>query len=225
VESAILEKIKNGLIVSCQAPAQSPLSGKGLMAVMAEAAEAGGAAAIRAEGIADIKSIKSAVSIPVIGLIKKIQPGTSVIITESIQNVKDLIDAGADMVAVDATLRKRLDGTLGPEFIEKIKVLGIPIMADVDEMASALSAAKAGADCVSTTLAGYTIEMTPELPDIDLVSQCAVQINVPIIAEGRFSTPQQVAQAFDAGAWSVCVGGAITDPYLSTIRFVTNMHR
>ena len=112
MSKTFLEQIHNGLIVSCQAPDGSPLHGKNLMSVMAQAAEDGGAAAIRAEGLADIKSIKAAVSIPVLGLIKLKTPQTPVIITPLLQNVVDLIEAGADMIAVDASMRKRMDGSI-----------------------------------------------------------------------------------------------------------------
>ena len=86
-----LDRVRNGLIVSCQAPDGSPLRGRNLMAVMAEAAEAGGAAAIRAEGLADIRSIRAAVTLPILGLIKAPSAGTPVIITPLLQHVQDLI--------------------------------------------------------------------------------------------------------------------------------------
>ena len=192
---------------------------------MAEAAEAGGACAIRAEGLSDIRAIKSTVKVPVIGLIKSITDQTPVIITPLLQDAIDLIEAGADMIALDATLRKRADGSSGPEFVSAVRALGIPVLADIDNLESAIAAAKAGADAVSTTLAGYTGGPIPENPDIDLVASCVNAISVPVVAEGRFATPQEVALAFKAGAWSVCVGGAITDPWKSTQRFVANMHK
>jgi len=224
MSKSFLDQVQGGLIVSCQAPDGSPLHGKGLMAVMAQAAEDGGAVAIRAEGLADIRSIKAAVSIPVLGLIKRKSEGSPVIITPLIQDVIDLIEAGADMIAVDATLRERLDGSQGPDFVAAARQLGIPILADVDHVGAALASEKNGADAVSSTLAGYTSSPTPKIPDIDLVAQCASQCLIPVIAEGRYYTPADVSKAFKAGAWSVCVGGAITDPWLSTKRFVANMH-
>lgn len=219
-----LERVQNGLIVSCQAPDGSPLRGRNLMGVMAEAAAAGGAAAIRAEGLADIRSIRAVVDLPILGLIKFPSAGTPVIITPLLQHVIDLVEAGADMIAVDATLRRRLDGSTGPEFVARARELGVPILADIDDLDSAVAAAGAGADAVSTTLSGYTGGPVPLDPDLDLVAECARACTVPIIAEGRFNTPAQVAQAFAAGAWSVCVGGAITDPWKSTLRFVAGMH-
>lgn len=219
MNTKFLEQVKGGLIVSCQATA-GPLKGRGLMAAMAEAAEAGGAAAIRAEGLNDIKAIKSVVKIPILGLIKLESRETPVIITPLLQNVVDLIEAGADMIAIDATLRKRANGELGPEFLSKARELGVPILADIDNLDAAIASEKARADAVSTTLAGYTGGAVPNEPDLDLVQECVAKLSIPVIAEGRFSTPEEVKAAFDAGAWSVCVGGAITDPYKSTIRFV-----
>ena len=223
MNKGFLEQIKGGLIVSCQATA-GPLKGRGLMAAMAEAAEAGGAAAIRAEGISDIKAIKSVVKIPILGIIKLETKETPVIITPLLQNVVDLIEAGADMIAVDATLRKRANGDLGPEFISKARDFGIPILADIDNLESAIASEKAAADAISTTLAGYTGGVIPDQPDLQLVKDCVHRLNIPVIAEGRFATPDDVAAAFKAGAWSVCVGGAITDPYKSTIRFVKGIN-
>jgi N-acylglucosamine-6-phosphate 2-epimerase len=187
---------------------------------MAEAAEAGGAVAIRAEGLRDISEIKKVVSIPIIGLIKSKNPSTPVIITPLLEDVYALLEAGSDLIAVDATLRKRLDGSLGQEFVAQAKAVGAQVLADIDDLNSALESEKSGAIAVCTTLAGYTSDSVPEFPDIDLVKSCSSHCAVPVIAEGRYHSPELVKQAFDAGAWSVCVGSAITDPWLTTKRFI-----
>lgn len=187
---------------------------------MAEAAEAGGAVAIRAEGLRDISEIKKVVSIPIIGLIKSKNPSTPVIITPLLEDVYALLEAGSDLIAVDATLRKRLDGALGQEFVAQAKAVGAQVLADIDDLNSALESEKSGAIAVCTTLAGYTSDSVPEFPDIDLVKSCSTHCAVPVIAEGRYHSPELVKQAFDAGAWSVCVGSAITDPWLTTKRFI-----
>lgn len=187
---------------------------------MAEAAEAGGAVAIRAEGLRDISEIRKVVSIPIIGLIKSKNPNTPVIITPLLEDVYALLEAGSDLIAVDATLRKRLDGALGQEFVAQAKVAGAQVLADIDDLNSALESEKSGAVAVCTTLAGYTSDLVPEFPDIDLVKSCSSHCAVPVIAEGRYHSPELVKQAFDAGAWSVCVGSAITDPWLTTKRFI-----
>ena len=186
---------------------------------MAEAAEAGGAAAIRAEGVDDVRNIKRAVGIPVLGLIKMPSEQTPVIITPLLQHIEDLLQAGADMIAVDATMRRRSDGLTGPEFISRAREFGVPLLADIDDLPSAVAAEQAGADAISTTLAGYTGGAVPLHPDIALVAACAEVCTVPIVAEGRYSVPAEVASAFAAGAWAVCVGTAITDPWSLTRRF------
>lgn len=218
--SAVLDRLRNGLIVSCQASPGSPLANRGLMSYMAEAAEAGGAAAIRTEGLRDITEIKKAVSIPIIGLIKLKSENTPIVITPLLEHVYQLLEAGADLIAVDATLRKRIDGTIGDDFVAQAKAIGAQVVADVDNLESAIAAEKSGAIAVFTTLSGYTNGPVPELPDIDLVKSCSSHCAVPVIAEGRYNSPKLVSQAFEAGAWSVCVGSAITDPWLSTKRFV-----
>lgn len=215
-----LDRIRNGLIVSCQAAPGSPLANRGIMSYMAEAAEAGGAVAIRAEGLRDISEIKKAVSIPIVGLIKLKSEKTPVIITPLLENIYQLLEVGADLIAVDATLRKRLDGTLGNDFVAQATKIGAQVLADIDDLESAIAAEKSGAVAVCTTLSGYTKDPVPEFPDLDLVKSCANHCAVPVIAEGRFNTPELARQAFDSGAWSVCVGSAITDPWLGTKRFI-----
>jgi N-acylglucosamine-6-phosphate 2-epimerase len=224
LNGAALDRLRNGLIVSCQAAPDSPLANRGLMSYMAEAAEAGGAVAIRAEGLRDISEIKKAVSIPIIGLIKLKSENTPVVITPLLEHVYQLMEAGADLIAVDATLRKRVDGTLGNDFVAQAKAVGAKILADIDDLESAIAAEKSGAIAVLTTLSGYTKGQVPELPDLDLIKSCSTHCAVPVIAEGRFNAPELVSQAFDAGAWSVCVGSAITDPWLSTKRFIKSIN-
>ncbi len=217
---SVLDRLRNGLIVSCQAAPGSPLANRGLMSFMAEAAESGGAAAIRAEGLRDISEIKKVVSIPIVGLIKLKSPDTPIVITPLLENIHELMEAGADLIAVDATLRKRLNGVLGNEFVAQAKAIGAQILADIDDLESAVEAEKSGALAVCTTLAGYTKGIEPTSPDLDLVKSCSSQCTVPVIAEGRFNSPELVKQAFEAGAWAVCVGSAITDPWLTTKRFI-----
>jgi N-acylglucosamine-6-phosphate 2-epimerase len=220
LNGAALDRLRNGLIVSCQAAPGSPLANRGLMSYMAEAAEAGGAVAIRTEGLRDITEIKKAVSIPIIGLIKLKSENSPIVITPLLEHVYQLLEAGADLIAVDATLRKRVDGTLGNDFVAQAKAVGAQILADIDDLDSAIAAEKSGAIAVLTTLSGYTNGPAPEFPDIDLVKSCSSHCAVPVIAEGRYNSPELVSQAFAAGAWSVCVGSAITDPWLSTKRFI-----
>ncbi|MFI9589953.1 N-acetylmannosamine-6-phosphate 2-epimerase [Nonomuraea sp. NPDC052265] len=52
-------------------------------------------------------------------------------------------------------------------------------------------------------------------PDLDLVSELAA-LGIRTVAEGRLRTDAHVAEAFARGAWSVVIGGAITDPLAIT---------
>ena len=98
-------------------------------------------------------------------------------------------------------------------------------MADVDSLASAQYAGACGVDVISTTLAGYTAETVAsspkQSPDFGLLATLIEAFpTVPIIAEGRFWEPAQVAEALALGAYAVVVGSAITRPHHITARFL-----
>ena len=61
-------------------------------------------------------------------------------------------------------------------------------------------------------------EARPSEPDLELVERLASELDCPVLAEGRYSTPDDVAAAFGAGAFAVVVGTAITDPIALTRR-------
>jgi N-acylglucosamine-6-phosphate 2-epimerase len=190
------------------------------MSAIARAAELGGAAGIRAEGVADIRAIKDAVSVPVVGLVKRDLPNSPVRITPSLDDARAVADAGADVVAVDATVRARPDGMATHDFLAALAAeLETPLLADVDSFEAGVAARTAGADAVATTLSGYTGDGgAPEHPDLELVERLAAELDCPLLAEGRYSTPGEVAAAFEAGAFAVVVGAAITDPTALTRR-------
>jgi N-acylglucosamine-6-phosphate 2-epimerase len=219
--------MRGGLVVSVQAPPGSPLASPETMAAIARAAELGGAAGIRAEGVADVLAIKEAVIAPVIGLLKRDVPGSPVRITPSLDDARAVATAGADVVAVDATLRARPGGMTSHDFIAALAAeLEQPLLADIDSVEAAISARSAGADAVATTLSGYTgHEPAPAEPDLELVRRLAGELDCPVLAEGRYSTPEQVRAALDAGAFAVVVGTAITDPVALTRRFATGAAR
>ncbi len=212
--------LRGGLIVSCQALPGEPLFGHAIMARMAVAAEAGGAVAIRANGPEDVAAIRAAVSLPLIGLWKQSVPGFDPYITPTVAAAAALADAGADIIALDATDRPHPEGTAA-QFIRAVRAAtGRPVLADIATDAEALAAQDAGAEFVSTTLSGYTPD-SPRLPgpDIELVRRLAAVLAVPLLAEGRIATPEQARAALDAGAFAVVVGGAITRPQQITERF------
>jgi N-acylglucosamine-6-phosphate 2-epimerase len=217
-----LERMRGGLVVSVQAAPESPLAAPEHLAAIARAVEAGGAIGIRTEGLAAIRAIRAAVELPVIGLVKRRAPGTDVYITPEIADVLAVAEAGADLVAVDATERPRADGTDGPDFVAAAAVeLPGRIVADVDDAGAARAAARAGAAAVATTLSGYTSSETPEGPDTLLVAELSQELEVPVLAEGRYRTPEEVWAARGAGAFAVVVGTAITNPEELTRRFAT----
>lgn len=218
--------LERGLIVSCQARGDNPLTGATFMSAMAQAAELGGAVAIRAEGTDDVRAVKADVGLPVIGLWKLEVPGFEPYITPTLESARAVAEAGADIVALDATLRPHPEGAT-QTFLERVKdALNVPIFADVATLQEGIAAAKAGADYVSTTLSGYTSDTKKtDEPDFELVSNLVQAVSVPVIAEGRFWTPEQVEKAFALGAHAVVVGTAITDPTSITRRFVAAVPR
>ena len=224
--SEIAAMLRGGLIVSCQALPGEPLFGADIMARLASAAEAGGAVAIRANSPADIAAIRAITTLPLIGLSKMEVAGFEVYITPTLTDAQAVSDAGADVIALDATQRPHPEGTAA-EFIARVKaVTQKPVLADISTFDEALRAQDAGADFVSTTMSGYTpYSPQGEAPDLDLVCRLAPILTVPLLAEGRIATPEQARAALDAGAWAVVVGGAITRPQQITQKFVKAVRR
>ncbi|HEV2875304.1 MAG TPA: putative N-acetylmannosamine-6-phosphate 2-epimerase [Thermoleophilaceae bacterium] len=218
-----LEALHGGLVVSVQAPDGSPVAGSSHIAALARAAELGGAAGIRA---VEIAAVKEAVGLPVIGLRKRRVEGSEVYITPELSDARAVAAAGADIVAVDATLRPRPDGV---DLTSLVSELPVPVLADVDTLEAGVAAWEAGAAAVATTLAGYTGGAAASAasppggpsaePDLELVSALATELDCPVFAEGRIATPGHVREAFEAGAFAVVVGTAITDPVALTRGF------
>jgi len=216
-----IKQVRHQLIVSCQALPDEALFGSEIMARMATAAAQGGARAIRCNTPVDVSAIRKAVQLPIIGLYKDKQPGYEIIITPTLKHALEIAAAGADVVAVDSTSRPHPDGDLAGFYAKIHAQTDCLIMADISTMEEGLAAEAAGADMISTTLSGYT-SYSPQqaLPDLDLVSKLAAHSKIPVIAEGRYHTPEQVKQALENGALSVVVGGAITRPRQITERYV-----
>ena len=225
---ATLARLHRGLIVSCQAPAGSPMRQPVVMAAVAAAAVAGGAVGIRANGAEDIVAIRATVEVPIIGLFKQIDESGTQWITPDLDSARAVVEAGCDIVAVDATLRAPRMGPPPEALIDRIRSrLGVPVLADVDSVAAGLAAERAGADALATTLSGYTSEPSGPAgqPDIALVERLASAAALPVIAEGRYQSPAQVNAAFSAGAHAVVIGTAITDALALTERFTTSIHQ
>ena len=214
---------KGALVVSCQARADNPLHGPVHMAAIAKAAEAGGARGIRANGETDVAAIRAVTSLPIIGISKVWDDRFPVYITPGFEAAAQIARAGADIIGLDATPRPR-DGEPVDRLIGRIRAeLGKEVFADIATLEEGRAAHAAGATYVATTLAGYTEETASrksEGPDLELLSALVAELPVPIVAEGRFDTPEFVAEAFRRGAHAVVVGTAITNPREITRRFV-----
>ncbi|MDR0487839.1 MAG: N-acetylmannosamine-6-phosphate 2-epimerase [Propionibacteriaceae bacterium] len=220
----VIEQLQGGLIVSCQAAVDSPLFGPEMMARMAQAAVAGGAVAIRARGMDDVRAIKEAVDVPVIGLTKR--GHTGVYITPTVEDAVHLQEAGADLIAVDATLRPRPDGSSPAEHLARLhECLSVPVLADVDTVEAGLQAEQCGVAILASTLSGYTVPEESSGPDIRIIEELSTYGNVPVIAEGRYQSVEDIRLALSVGAWAVVIGGAITDPVAITRRFAEGFRR
>lgn len=214
-------KLKKGLVVSCQARADNPLHGPHFMGAMALAARDGGAIAIRANGPADIAAVKAA-GLPVIGIHKVFSDTYPVYITPDFAAAEAVVMAGAQIVALDCTPRPR-NGEAPSVLIRRIREeLGAEVFADISNLDEGLAAADMGATYVATTLSGYTeaTQPKPDLPDLDLLEALARRLSVPVVAEGRYNSPDLVRQGFEAGAHAVVVGTMITNPREITRNFV-----
>ncbi|MBP6322520.1 MAG: N-acetylmannosamine-6-phosphate 2-epimerase [Fusobacteriaceae bacterium] len=225
----LYQNLKGKLIVSCQALPGEPLyvEEDSVMHLMAKAAMEAGAAGIRANSVRDVVKIKEAVNLPVIGLIKKQYEGFPQHITVTMEEIDQLIDVKTDIIALDCTLRDRVDGKTINEFIKEIKnkYPEAILMADVSTLEEGINAWKAGVEFVGTTLSGYTpYSKQVDGPDFDLVSNLAKTVTIPVIAEGKIHSPEQAKRMLEIGAYAVVVGGAITRPLEITKRFVDTMN-
>lgn len=220
----ILESLKGQVIVSSQAMPDEPLYKEECMLAMMQSVVNGGAGGLRVAGARDVRNAKN-LGLPVIGLTKpdKLPENWKeiVYITPGLKEVNDLIEAGADIIAFDGTSRPHA-GCILEEIITVIHKAGRLAMADISTLEEGKKCAELGADVISTTLAGYTLESenSPEGPDYELLEALVQNIEKPVILEGRIWEPQEVKKAFALGAHCVVIGSAITRPQLITKRFV-----
>lgn len=223
----ILNRIKGTVVVSVQAMPSEPLYLEQCMIGMMKSVVNGGAGALRLAGARDVKNAKKLFNLPIIGLTKpNIIPKNYkelVYITPNIKDVIELVEAGADVIATDATQRKRPNNEKLQDLIKYIHINKRLAMADISTLEEGLNAKELGADIISTTLAGYTLESAnspANEPDFELLKQLVEQTQLPVVLEGRIWEPEQVNKAFELGAHCVVIGSAITRPQLITKRFV-----
>ncbi|MDX8465700.1 N-acetylmannosamine-6-phosphate 2-epimerase [Mesorhizobium sp. VK23B] len=212
-----LARLDGTLVVSCQAESGLPLDAPGHIAAMARSVVMGGASGVRIEGAANIAAVRAVVEVPVIGLTKARRDDTEVYITPTLDDVASVVEAGADIVAIDATSRPRPVALKA--MFSAIAARGRLSMGDVATLDEGRRALDAGADLVSTTMAGYTSYSTDQRgPAFALMEEFA-RVGLPFVAEGRIWAPEEAARCFDLGARFIVVGGAITRPDAITRRF------
>ena len=220
----MLDQIKGKLVISCQALPGEPLHSPMIMGRMALAAKNAGAAGIRAQGVADIIEIKQVTGLPVIGIIKRNYPDSEVFITATKKEVQELLATDCEMIALDATIRPRPNVELLQDLLDQIHAANRLAMADCSTVEEAKIAEEMGFDCVSTTLAGYTSYSTQTSgPDVELVKQLVKDCQIPVIAEGKIHTPEQLKEIMNLGVYSAVVGGAITRPQEIAQRFIAKL--
>ncbi len=220
-----IQKLKGGLIVSCQALPEEPLHSSFIMGRMALAAYQGGAVGIRSNSPEDITEIRNNVNLPIIGIVKRHYSDSEVFITASMKEVDELMQVHPEIIAFDARDGLRPNGQTMAEFIAEIreKYPDVLLMADCATFNEMQIADDLGCDFIGTTLVGYTPEskgMKIEDNDFAMIRKAVKTLKHPIIAEGNINTPEKVKRVLDIGVYTVVVGSAITRPKWITEQFV-----
>lgn len=213
-----INDLENRLIVSCQPVPGGPMDDARSVVGFALAALAGGATALRIESLAYVRAVRAATDAPIIGIVKQDRLDTAVRITPTKDLAIALCEAGADIVAVDATRRPRPERVA--ELIAAIRQRGKLAMADCSDIDDAREALAAGADLVGSTMSGYTGGNIPDEPDYELLTAMR-RLTPYVVAEGRVHTPAQAAEALRRGAFCVVVGSALTRTEHATAWFKT----
>lgn len=225
-----MDKIKGGLIVSCQALEDEPLYSSFIMSRMARAAKEAGAIGIRANSVVDIQAIRDTVDLPMIGIIKRVYGEMSVFITPTLKEMREVCATGAEIVAMDGTERARPNGEdLGETLaIIKEEYPNTLFMADIATVKEAQYAERIGFDFVGTTLYGYTEETEGcDISDdaFSHMKKIVEATNLPVIAEGKVDTPEKARRVLELGCHAVVSGGAITRPKEIAQRFVNAIEK
>ncbi|MDZ7542442.1 N-acetylmannosamine-6-phosphate 2-epimerase, partial [Clostridium perfringens] len=149
-----------------------------------------------------------------IGIVKIDYSNMKSYITPTMKEVDELVEAGADIIALDATIDQ------DEEFLKSIfkKYPTQKFMADISTIEEGLRADKLGFHYVGTTLIGYT-EHSKGMNNFEVLEALIKNCKAKVIAEGNFDTPEKARMALEKGAYAVVVGSAITRPQLITKKF------
>ncbi len=224
MEEAV-SRLEGKLIVSCQALPNEPLHSSFIMSRMAVAAKEGGAGGIRANTKEDIAEIKKAVDLPVIGIVKRDYADSQIYITPTMKEIRELMEVGPEIIAIDATDRLRPEGKTLDEFFQEIKA-EYPdqlLMADCSTYEECIHADELGFDFIGTTMIGYTPEsqgLKIDADDFKILRDVIANSKHKVICEGNIDSPQKARRVLDLGAFCVVVGSAITRPQLITKKYV-----
>ena len=213
-----------GLIVSVQPVRGGRFDSVDFVRTFVGVAQDVGAGAVRLEGSRDIESVHDMTPLPIVGLIKHAASAGEAFITTTVADVRRVAAAGARIVAVDATARRRPEPL--EDLLHAIHDEGLDAMADVADEDEGRRAWAQGFDYVATTLSGYT---GPPVggdvgPDLTLVRNLAKE-GIVVVAEGRVRSPSEAAAAIAAGARAVTVGTALTRPELVAAGFVSAIRK
>ena len=220
----IIKELKNKVIISVQAMPDEPLYDEIALTAMMKSVINGGAKGLRLAGSRDVANAKKLFNVPVIGLTKPDKLPENwreiVYITPTLKEVYELINANADIIAADATMRPRPKESL-QEIVNCIKTHNKLAMADISTFEEGVKARELGFDIISTTLSGYTQYSVSkdDKPDFELLEKLVKELDCPVILEGRIWEPKEADKAFSIGAHSVVIGSAVTRPQLITKRF------
>lgn len=222
IRGALVGSLKGAVIASCQAGPDSPLNTPSIIAALALSAELGGAQGFRVDGPANVAAVRNMSPLTIFGINKVDRDGYDVRITSTLRDALEVVEAGANVVALDGTQRPRPYGETLEQIVAALHEVGVPVMADISTRQEAHAAVEAGVDMIGTTLAGYT-PYTEHLdrsgPAFGLLAEIR-DLPVPVIVEGRIWTTDHIASCFAGGAYALIIGSAITVPELITRRFV-----